>query len=421
MSAPGDPPVPGAMPLIELGWLVVGDPTSFQLDAVRSAHEGVSKTLEAGFPQFRWALPLISGSSAPPSAGIDEPAGRLDEGVQTRDLRGWDFAFVITPFDLRSHYKSHALAVPSRALAVAVISLARLSADVRTAGVRTAGVRTAGEQTAGERSAGERNDPTRLAQRIRTLALHAFGDLNGLWHREASDAVMRSFDSVSDLDRPGGFDDDERERLELALEQVADLRLEEATASPSPFRFYLRASRERAGEIASATLQARPWEFPLRLSRLTTAALSALCLLLVTAEVWDLGTSQRAATIVSLSVGVVALATAFILTRQRLLLRRARTRLSEQAVVMNVSAVLIVVSGLTTTYAMLFASTLLLGFGLFDPDLMARWAPEAAGRGRSLIGMAGLIAALGLLIGSLGASLEGQDYFRHVIYADEET
>lgn len=411
MSASGDPPATGAMPLIELGWLVVGDPTSFQLDAVRSAREGVSKTLEAGFPQFRWAMPLISGSSEPPSAGIDEPAGRLDEGVQTRDLRGWDFAFVITPFDLRSHYKSHALAVPSRALAVAVISLARLSADVRTAG----------ERTAGERTAGERNDPTALAQRIGTLALHAFGDLNGLWHREASDAVMRSFDSVSDLDRAGGFDDDERERLELALEQVADLRLEEATGAPSPFRFYLRASRERAGEIASATLQARPWEFPLRLSRLTTAALSALCLLLVTAEVWDLGTTQRATTIASLSVGVVALATAFILTRQRLLLRRARTRLSEQAVVMNVSAVLIVVSGLTTTYAMLFASTLLLGFGLFDPDLMARWAPEAAGRGRSLIGMAGLIAALGLLIGSLGASLEGQDYFRHVIYADEET
>jgi hypothetical protein len=25
------------------------------------------------------------------------------------------------------------------------------------------------------------------------------------------------------------------------------------------------------------------------------------------------------------------------------------------------------------------------------------------------------------VIGSLGASLEGNDYFRHVIYADEET
>ena len=35
--------------------------------------------------------------------------------------------------------------------------------------------------------------------------------------------------------------------------------------------------------------------------------------------------------------------------------------------------------------------------------------------------MTGLVSSLGLLIGSLGASFEGHHYFRHVIYADEET
>ncbi len=390
-------PSASAPRLIEFGWLVIGELPASQREAVHAAREVVEKTLERSFPQFRWQLPQAVHPAAP-TPSLDEPASRLHEGVLQRDARAWDFALVITPHDLQSYYKSYALGVPSRALAVAVLSLARLGSS-------------------------EAENGDALARRIAALALHLFGDLNGVWHREDEDAVMHAPQAVSDLDRHRVFDESEHEALTRALAEVADLRLEEISRPPDARRFYLRASRERAREIASAVIQARPWEFPLRLSRLTAAAFSALFILLVTAEVWDLGTSQRPATIVALSVMVLAGTTAFILVRQKLLLRRSRVRISEQAVVMNVSATLVVALGMFTTYATLFALTLLLGSTLFGPDLIARWAPVVAADevSRSLFVMAGLVSSLGLLIGSLGASFEGQHYFRHVIYADEET
>lgn len=396
-SSAGGETQSGRSQLIELGWLVVGPLSPLQQEAVRDAREIVKERLEEAFPRFRWRMPLVHRPGSP-GAGLDEPAARLQQGVQERDANAWDFALVVTPRDLESYYKSYALAVPSRALAVAVLSLARLDGS----------------------------DPSRagtLARRTAALALHLFGDLNGLWHREEPDAVMQLPGSVSDLDADRRFDDEERSALARALSEVADLRLEETDLPPRAWRFYLRASRERAGEIASAVLQARPWELPLRLSRLTAAAFSALFLLLVTAEVWDLGTSQRPGTVAALSGVVLWVTTAFILHRQKLLLRPVRRRISEQMVVMNVSAVLVVLLGLLTTYATLFGLTVLLGLSLFGSELIARWAPSAAvgsGPGPLLV-MAGLVASLGLLIGALGASFEGNHYFRHVIQADEET
>jgi hypothetical protein len=87
------------------------------------------------------------------------------------------------------------------------------------------------------------------------------------------------------------------------------------------------------------------------------------------------------------------------------------------------TAVLVVLLGLGATYALLFALTLALGHGLFPRELIFRWAPglpSDAGL-EPLWALAGTISAFGLLIGSLGASLEGNDHFGHVIYADEET
>lgn len=381
---------------IEFGWLAVGNFSAVQLEGVRTAKEHLSKQLSDWFPQFRWTLPLVRQ----PSMGgtdRDEPASRLQEGVQARDVRGWDFALVVTPNDLKSYYKSYAFAVPSRALSVAVLSIARLAPG-----------------HAGGDS---------LARRIAALTLHLFGDLNGIWHREQPEAVMHPPESVEDLDRDRYFDGQELEALAQALSEVADLRLEEAAAPTSTWRFYLRAARERSAEIASAVVQARPWEFPLRLSRLTAAAFSALFVLLLTAEVWDLGTSQSGTTIAAMSVLVLSGTTAYILARQKLLLRRVRGGVSEQSVVMNVSATLVVLLGMLTTYASLFVMAVGIGLSLFGAELIHRWAPAVPieDPAPSVLVFAGLVSSLGLLIGSLGATFEGQHYFRHVIYSDEET
>lgn len=406
-------PAPGEM--IELGWLLVTDVSGSQRRALDAAREQVRKRLEADFPGFAWRTPLVEHAGAAPGI-LDEPVARLVEGAQARDSRAWDFALVVTANDLRSHYKSYAFAVPSQALAVAVLSLARLAPTDPADPVAT------GRASVGATA----DDVDAQARRIAALALHLLGDLTGLWHRDAPDAVMHGPSSVEDLDRPRVFSADEAAQLSRALAEVADLRLEETPdhAQRAAPLFYLRACWERHGEIRSAVLQARPWELPLRLTRLTTAALSALFLLLVTAEVWDLGTSQSGPFVATLSLLTLTGTTAFVLARQRLILRRPRRGPTEQTVVTNVSAALVVALGFATTYALLFVITVAAGAALFGPELVARWAPAVEARQgwpRDLAVLAGLVSSLGLLIGSLGASFEGNQYFQHVIYADEET
>lgn len=393
-------PPPAATRVIELGWLLVTSLAPAQRDALDQARGQVRETLEKQFPDFAWHMPLVELAEAD-GGSLDEPVVRLVEGAQTRDARSWDFALVVTARDLRSHYKSYALAVPSQALAVAVLSLARV------AGTKEPGA-----------------DAAAAGRRIAALALHLFGDLNGVWHRDDPAALMHPPASVADLDHERRFSEAELSQLSRALAEVADLRLEETAGPRAAPLFYLRASWERLAEIRTAVLQARPWELPFRLTRLTTAALSALFLLLVTAEVWDLGTSQSLPFVAALSLLSLGGTTTFVLARQRLILRRPRRGPTEQSVVTHVSAALVVALGFATTYALLFAIAAAAGAALFGPELVSRWAPAVeaqAGWGRDLAALAGLVSSLGLLIGSLGASFEGNHYFQHVIYADEET
>lgn len=382
---------------IECGWLLARDLDASHREVVEAARDRVRSVLSAAFPGFVWRFPVAVSPPSPRSAS-GEPAALLQQGAVERSQRGWDFALVVTSHDLRSYYKSHALAVPSRALAVAVLSLARI------------------EPTDGGSQAAH-------ARRAAALSLHLLGDLNGIWHADDADSWMHAPQSAADLDTPNTFDASQHDQLERALREVADLRLEEGESPGSATVFYLRAAHARAAEIASAVFQARPWELPLRLSRLTAASLSALFVFLITAEAWDLGVSQTARSVLGVAVAVLASTTVFILHRQKLLLRRASTRPTEQEVVTNVTAVLVVFLGLASAFAVLFTLALMIEHTLFSAEIVARWAPALARdrHAEALLTMAGLTSSFALVIGSLGASLEGNDYFRHVIYADEET
>ena len=384
-------------PPIEFGWILVGRPSAVWRTAVELARDATQQRLASTFPGFDWRLPLVLLPEVA-SGPKDQPVERLEQGYRERDAHAWDFALVVTPLDLHSHYGTQAMAVPSRALAVATISLARLAPEADLA-------------------------PEQRARRLEPLVLHLFGDLNGLWHRDDPASPMCPPSFASKLDVTRDFGESERLELQHALEEVADARLEETLSNRLPLTFYPRAVVHRLAEIASAILQARPWEFPIRLARLTGAGVSALLILLFTAEAWDLATTQAPATIATVAATTLLAATAFLLVRQKLLLRRGRRDLSEQAVVTNVSATFIVLFGMISTWVVLAAVALTIGMGLVDAELLARWAPETV---RSSLAwephlrMTGFVSSLGIAIGALGASFEREYYFRHVIYADEE-
>lgn len=398
--------------LIELGWVLMGHFPPPDRTAVEQARERVLATLSQALPSFEWRMPVVERETAHGPTPQVEIVDLLDQGVIERQAKRWDFALVITAAELQSFYKPFALGAPSRSLFVAVASTVRI--DPRASGRGARG-----------RGGPEDDRIEAMTVRLHALALHLFGHLAELGHSEDPESFMYDLTAVSDLDHMRRYSAGAIEALEDELEDVADVRLEEERWAfrSSRVGFFLRVLRHNRGDIVDAVRRARPWQFPLRFSRLTAAAFSALLILMITAEAWDLGMSQRPWLMVVLSLATLAGTSVYLVRRQGLLVRRQVARLTELTVVSNVSTVISVVFGMAATYAMLFLSTLVLGRTLYRPRLVAAWAEsitEGVGWQHYLV-LAAFVASLGLLIGALGASFEGQSYFRHVAWVDEET
>lgn len=390
--------------LIEIGWLISRDVKKTDRDAVIHAHQRMLARLREEFPQFDWRMPLIRQ----PISLEPERKGSvmlLYESAYEKQAQHWDYAFVISGSDLHSYYKPFAFAMPSKALAVTLISTARLASPSLLVEHDDSG-------------------PECKAQRLYALSMHLLGDLVGLEHCADPHDFMYVPRDSDELDGMVRYSEAGHERLARVLENVADLRLEEQpnTLKKGIVAFYGKAIWLFKKDIVTAVLQAKPWEFPFRLSRLTTAAISTLLILMMTAEAWDLGMSQPVELMGGFSLLVLLGTSVFVLKRQKLLLHRSQRRLAEQIVVTNVAITLIVLMGMAITYGMLFATTLGFAHIMFDYDLVASWAESLDGQVelRHYLSLAQLTASLGILIGALGASFEGQEYFRHVAYVDEE-
>lgn len=392
-------------PVIEIGVVVVQPLEPTAADAVDEALDQVVGRLSAWLDQFDWRLATVHAEDSD-AAKITEVVALLDLAQQHRDARGWDFALVVTGADLVSHYKPFCFAAISSALDAAVVSTARI--DPESGGA--------------ESNDAERRDAIRV--RTSRLTLHCLGHWLGLGHEDAVDNVMRDIESVDDLQPQPVLTDEQLTLVATTLEGIADARLEEQASFRTAWRpaFYLRAAWENRAEIRDAVLQARPWQFPILLSRLTTAAVSTVLILLMTAETWDMASSQGAATVAGLSLIALAGTTAYVAVRQKLLLRRDGRRLTEQIVTSNVAAVVIVATGMLVTYGLLAALALAAGWWLFPAAVLKGWAASVEGplsAGHRLL-VAGIVASLGIVIGALGASFEQNRYFRHVVFVDEE-
>ncbi len=393
------------VPAIVVGWVLTGLFDEVDRAAIRLARSDVLRRLEEAFPAFEWRMPVVRRAELGQARRV-EPVELLDAGVIERDANEWDFVFVVTAADLQSYFRPYALGAPAQSIDCAVLSTARLDPEM-----------TEGDLPRDERIA-------LLAHRIGALALHLFGHLNDAPHSEHPEDFMYEFRTVTDLDGMTRFSDETRKVLAEALAEAADLRIEEERGVPrGAFRFYLQTLTERREEIFSAVVQVRPWRFPFQFSKLTTAAVSTLIALMISAEAWDLGMSQPAAHVAALSVLALFGTSWYLIHKQNLILHRHARRLTEQHAVTALSVVFAIVLGMLTTYVLLFLTTVALGQTLFTSDVIAEWATSLHGE----VGMAhylsfaAFVAALGISIGALGASFEEQGYFRHVAYVDEET
>ena len=401
------PAPPRHLPAVVVGWVQAGPLDDVQRAALKAARQRVRRVLRDELPGFAWAFPVVRRKDLAPPGLQAEPVDLLDVGAGERALAGWDFALVVTAADLRARYRPFALATPALALATGVLSLARLDPGLH----------------AGRRSAADRAEG--LARRLAALALHTLGHLNGLGHEDDPGAWMHPPKTPADLDPPAAFSASSRAEIEGELADVADPRLEESSRFHrlSGLAFALRALRHGWADVADTVLQIRPWLFPFQLSKLTTAAFSALVVLVITAEAWDLGTRQPPLRVAALSLVALVATSAYLVRKQRLLARRHGRERTEQQVVTSASVLIALGLGMATTYGLLYGTTLALGALFFDGEILSGWAaslgqPVGA---RHVLTFAGFVAALGLGVGALGASFEEQTYFRHVAFVDEET
>ena len=390
---------------IEVGWVLAGPFDEVDLDAVQQTRARVLRFLRERFDAFEWRMPVVARREAVPGRTA-EPVDLLDLGVAERDALQWDAALVVTAAPLESRYKRFALGAPSRAVQTAVLSTARI------------------DPAAALSATGEAERLETMSQRLFALTLHLLGHLGGLDHAADPRDLMYDLQTEADLDRMTCFSDEAAAQLRSEWADVADVRLEETGRYRGhAARFYLRVMRTNRREILRAIWQAQPWQFPFRFSKLTTAAVSTLVILVITAEAWDLGMSQPPAFVAALSLAALVGTSAYLLRRQQLIGRRRTQRLSEQRVVSHVAITLAVFLGMATTYLLLFGVTLTLGQALFPHALVQGWAASLDGEitFAHYLTLAGFVGALGIVIGALGASFEEEHYVRHVAYVDEET
>ncbi|MDO6460360.1 hypothetical protein Q4485_06605 [Granulosicoccaceae sp. 1_MG-2023] len=393
-------------PLLEVGLIIVGRPDEIDRRAIVAARERMREYLNTVLPEFVWQIATVSREDV--SASIrSEPSALLQDGSHLRDTEAWDFALMFTSADLISRYKPFALAVISSALDLAVISTNRI--DPHTFDMAAPD---------GERLG-------RLTDSLYKLSLHALGHLNGLKQHPDSDNLMCRVSSPAALDAMQTLTQAQLSQMRENLHKIADLRLEERHESSriSRARFYLESGWLNRHEILDALSHARPWEFPMHLMRFSAAALSTMLILLMTAETWHLAVTQSQHRL-WLTLGLtLLLTTAFVTHRHRLFVHRSSHGLSEQSVITNVSASLIVLSGMATMAGLMLLASFVVSVSLYSPALVAVWtsgaAPDAGLTQYLLVDL--LVTTLGLLIGALGASFEEQHYFRHVVFVDEET
>lgn len=392
--------------LIEIGVVIAGPLDAVDRRATALAIEQTQTFVRQTLPDFqiniqRIRRPELSGN------GRAEPSVLLQQAAEDRDARHWDFAFVVTSAELVGNYSPFCFAALSRPLDAAVFSLSLID-----------------PQTLDE-EAEEQERIDRIARRLSKLMLHALGHLTGL--PPSADAKQLLFHpaTAEELDGMELLDDDQLRRQKAALAEIADQRLEEQSDRKlNNLTFISKAAWINRREIAEAVWGARPWEFPRRLSGLTIASVSTVVILFMTAEAWDLGLSQSGLRVTALVAVCLLLTTIYVVIRQQLLVRRGHGP-SEQAVVTSVSALAIVLVGMAITWLSLLLIGLSAGWSLFRPELIAGWAASSNLQPHQLgfattFKMSCFSASFGLIIGALGASFESQNYFRHVIFVDEE-
>jgi hypothetical protein len=360
----------GAPAPLDVGILLVGVAGGDAARGITRLLTALRRRFHDLAPGLRWRCHLVTPAAGEPTASDPRLMSLLDLGLNTLARQRLDFVYVLHAGAMRNERGQPVDAAVSSAAGIAMLAALPLRrVDAADA----------------------------LAQRMVPLLARMAG-----------------------LDAAVATDAREAGALRAALQRIADARIEER-ARRGRIAFHLAALGENWRPVLGSIARLRPWTMPLRLGRLTAAAVSVLLLLMMTAEAWELGVAQSPARVAALSMLVLCATSAYVLRRQRLLRIRAFRGLTEQLVVMRVAISAAIVLGLLSTYLALFAFSFGAGLALFPDRVATHWSgidpPRMDWAHYAL--MAGFVSAIGVIMGALGASFEPQRRLKEWATIDE--
>ncbi len=343
----------------------------------------ISSSLSQTFPEFAWEFTHLNEEM-----DLEDPLKTLpllDKAYLNMLERRWAFCFVVTerrmdPRESRGGWMK--ISISHSAAVLSLHKLAPLASEME------------------------------LARPIFIdLVEEAFARLNGLQKTPVNILLKEKAGRY--------FTPEDKEVIIKHLKEVAQVVPQERLREASRIFYYLWVIVRHPLWIARATLSHRPWSMIYRSTRLVFAAIAAMILSVVTVEFWDLAVNQNIWRTLSLGVGLVILASIFVIWKHHLLAQGGRGERSTQMAVFKISTVLTLLIGFVLLFVTLFAVNLLLTFAIFPRTLVSKWLNlESASKVpvSNYIRVSLLVSCLALAVGALGAGLEESENFRYLLY-----
>lgn len=350
-------------------------------------------------------IEVVSFSFTRPNLTPDENGYRaldfIQIGINEKTERKLAFLLIITDIEIAAASMSYLLALPSQLTNVAVISTRRLVTDEEDKLLQKA-LRT---------------------DRLTTLMLHCFGRLLNLDYVKESSNYLAHIQTASDLDRMQHFTKDQHHQMIRNLPREANDRYSRGSNKSSKLSFIIRHALNNLPRIFRGAIRANPLRIATKMPTMIATALSVIIVLIFGGETWDFAASVSYG---QLAVFVIAsfLAANFVLYRAfsfRLISTR-QGQTSESSVVTAAATYLALV--LTLICLFLMFSVLMYGVVVFvfpDP-LMSTWTSDKDGASLGAhMRLVAFLAAVGVLSGSLGGSVDSRSVVRNVLFASDET
>ncbi len=347
-------------------------------------------------PNLKIEFFKFPGPHLTPAKGSYAPMDFLQLALIEKVERKPNFLLVITEVELTPRLATYSVALPSALTNIGILSTKRLN----------------------PRFWGEPDEGGITSRRLAGLLLHTIGHLLNLAYHSEPDNVMYNYDELNDLEQMRDITTQQIAQMKQALPKEArDL----TAKTPAPL-FVLKRVLANWSSIWRTVRRANPLRLALELTTMITAAISLMIVIFFSTEMWDIGSTGELYQFVLFAIISVSIATLVLYRSYSLRNISTRTRrVTESLAVTNTATLLTLFLTMLVLYTLFW---LLVYFGIltfFPRTLMETWPTvDPAVQTLDHVKISTFIAAMGILVGSLGGRTENKEVIRHILFIDAE-